>query len=178
MAVIHPSGGPINAETGAEHQVGDVRPFQRRRLLFVSSAGGHLAQLLQLKAWWGHHERRWVSFDLPDAHSKLAGEDVIFAHHPTTRNVINLARNTPLAWRVLSDYRPHAVISNGAGVALPFFVVAKAMGIPSVYLEVYDRIDSRTLTGRLCRPFTSLFCVQWPEQQALYTGSRLTGPLY
>ncbi len=152
--------------------------FGRRRLLFVSSAGGHLAQLLQLKPWWTHHERRWVSFDLPDARSKLEGEDLVFAHHPTTRNVVNLARNTPLARQVLKDFDPHVVISTGAGVALPFFAVAKSMGIPSVYLEVYDRINSRTLTGRLCRPFTSLFCVQWPEQQRLYAGSELTGPLY
>ena len=157
---------------------GDDGSFERRRLLFVSSAGGHLAQLLQLEPWWRHHERRWVSFDLPDARSKLDGEDLVFAHHPTTRNLVNLARNTPLARRVLSEFRPHVVISTGAGVALPFFALAKAMGIPTVYLEVYDRIDSRTLTGRLCRPLTSLFCVQWPEQQVLYAGSELTGPLY
>ncbi len=196
MAVTHPTGGPADATGLAEYPTGadrrrtierrddgagdraDGPPFERRRLLFVSSAGGHLAQLLQLKPWWTHHDRRWVSFDLPDAHSKLEGEDLVFAHHPTTRNVINLARNTPLARRVLKDYRPDVVVSTGAGVALPFFVVARAMGIPTVYLEVYDRIDSRTLTGRLCRPFTSLFCVQWPEQQSLYAGSELTGPLY
>lgn len=200
MAVTHTSGGPTGTPTdvtsvdprpiGADRRRTverraalseeslDDRPFERRRLLFVSSAGGHLAQLLQLKPWWMHHERRWVSFDLPDARSKLEGEDLVFAHHPTTRNVINLARNTPLARRVLRDFEPHVVISTGAGVALPFFAVARTMGIPSVYLEVYDRIDSRTLTGRLCRPFTSVFCVQWPEQQRLYAGSVLTGPVY
>lgn len=153
-------------------------PFERRRLLFVASAGGHLAQLLQLRPWWEHHERRWVSFDLPDARSRLSGEDLIAAHHPTTRNLVNLVRNTPLARRVLRDFEPHVVISTGAGVALPFFAVARAMGIPTVYLEVYDRIDSRTLTARLCRPFTTMFCVQWPEQQSLYAGSELTGPVY
>ena len=42
-------------------------------------------------------------------------------------------------------------MSDGAGVALPFFVIAKLLGAATVYLEVYDRIDSRTLTGRLCR---------------------------
>jgi hypothetical protein len=57
-------------------------------------------------------------------------------------------------------------------------VAARALGIPTVYLEVYDRIDSRTLTGRLCRPFADLFCVQWAEQKALYQGSELIRPLY
>lgn len=151
---------------------------QRRRILFVCSSGGHLSQLLQLRPWWEHHDRQWVTFDLPDANSKLTDEVVHHAYFPTTRNLINMARNTPLAYRIMRAWRPDVVISNGAGVAFPFFGVAKAMGIPTVYLEVYDRIDSRTLTGRLCRPLSSLFLVQWPEQQALYAGSALIGPLY
>ena len=69
-------------------------------------------------------------------------------------------------------------MSNGAGVAFPFFGVAKAFGIPTVYLEVYDRIDSRTMTGRLCQPLATRFLVQWPEQQALYGDTTLIGPLY
>lgn len=152
--------------------------LQRRRILFVSSAGGHLSQLMQLRPWWTHHERRWVTFDLPDARSKLAGEELIPAHHPTTRNLVNMARNYSLARHLLDDWRPDVVISNGAGAAVPFFVEASRRDIPTVYLEVYDRIDSRTLTGRLVRGFTSRFCVQWPEQQALYPGSELVGPLY
>ncbi|MEZ5411295.1 MAG: hypothetical protein R2761_24915 [Acidimicrobiales bacterium] len=153
-------------------------PGRRLKVLFVCSSGGHLSQLLQLRPWWEQHERRWVTFDLPDARSKLAGETLIPAHHPTTRSLRNLARNIPLARRVLREYRPDVVVSDGAGVAVPFFVLARADHIPTVYLEVYDRIDSRTLTGRLCRPFTTRFLVQWPEQQALYRGSELIGPLY
>lgn len=156
----------------------DQSQNQRKRVLFVSSAGGHLSQLLQLRPWWVHHDRQWVTFDLPDAQSKLDGETLIPAYHPTTRNLKNLARNTPLAYRTLRSFQPDVVISNGAGVAVPFFALAKAMGIPTVYLEVYDRIDSRTMTGRLVGPLTSKFLVQWPEQQALYQGSSLVGPLY
>jgi hypothetical protein len=46
-----------------------------------------------------------------------------------------------------------------------------------VYVEVYDRIDSPTLTGRLCRPLATLFCVQWSEQTVFYKGSQLVGSL-
>jgi UDP-N-acetylglucosamine:LPS N-acetylglucosamine transferase len=67
------------------------------------------------------------------------------------------------------------VITTGAGVAVPFFVLARALSLPTVYLEVYDRIDTRTLTARLCRPFTTLFCVQWDEQHQLYEESEVVG---
>jgi len=149
-----------------------------RRVLFVSSAGGHLSQLLQLEPWWRHHDRRWVTFDLPDARSKLAGERIIPAHFPTTRSLVNMSRNYMLARKQLDEWVPDVVISNGAGAAVPFFIEAHRRGIPTVYLEVYDRIDSRTLTGRMVQRFTTKFCVQWPEQQSLYPGSTLVGPLY
>lgn len=150
-------------------------PAHRHHLLFVASTGGHLAQLLQLRPWWKDHDRTWVTFDKPDARSTLEGERVVHAYHPTTRHLGNLARNATLARSVLGSLRPDAVLSTGAGVALPFVLLARAKGIPTVYLEVYDRVDSVTLTGRLCRPFSSAFCVQWPEQVALYPGSEPVG---
>jgi UDP-N-acetylglucosamine:LPS N-acetylglucosamine transferase len=75
-------------------------------------------------------------------------------------------------------FRPDVVVSDGAGVAFPFFIVARIMRVPTVYLEVYDRIDSPTLTGKLCRPFTSLFVVQWEEQRKFYPGARVIGGLF
>ncbi|MGH3497054.1 MAG: UDP-N-acetylglucosamine--LPS N-acetylglucosamine transferase [Nocardioidaceae bacterium] len=145
------------------------------RILFVCSSGGHLSQLWALRPWWRNHERVWVTFDTPDATSLLEGEQVVRAFHPTTRNLVNLARNAALSRRVLAEHQPTLVVSTGAGVALPFFVQARLRQIPTMYLEVYDRLDSTTMTGRLCRPFTSSFCVQWPEQQALYPGSEVVG---
>jgi hypothetical protein len=145
--------------------------------VLVCSAGGHLAQLLRLRPWWSTHERLWVTFDSPHARSVLGGEIVAWAHHPTTRNVPNLLRNLRLAIRVLSRYRPQLVVSNGAGVAAPFFMVAKLLRIPTVYVEVVDRIDSPTLTGRLCYPLADLFLLQWEEQRRFYPRGIVVGRL-
>jgi UDP-N-acetylglucosamine:LPS N-acetylglucosamine transferase len=147
------------------------------KVALVCSSGGHLTQLWQLKSWWEQHERIWVTFDTQDAVSRLTDERVAWAFHPTTRNVRNTLRNLRLGWGVLRRERPDVVVSDGAGVAFPFFLMAKMLGIHTVYLEVYDRIDSRTLTGRLCHPITDLFCVQWEEQRRLYRHSKLIGPL-
>jgi UDP-N-acetylglucosamine:LPS N-acetylglucosamine transferase len=147
------------------------------RVLLVGSSGGHLAQLLALAPLWPRENRHWVTFDTADAVSQLVAEDVTWAHHPTTRHLPNLARNSALARRVLAEHKPDVVVSTGAGVAYPFFVMARVKKIPTVYVEVYDRIDSRTVTGRLCRPVSSVFCVQWEEQQRMYPGSVLVGPL-
>ena len=144
---------------------GNERPL---RVLIVCSSGGHLAQLHCLDAWWRQHDRAWVTFDKADARSLLEGERVYWAHHPTNRNLKNLLKNTLLAVRVLARERPELVVSNGAGVAVPFLWLGKAMGARTVYVEVYDRVDSPTLTARLVRPVLDRMVVQWEEQRRFY----------
>lgn len=148
-----------------------------RPVLLVASSGGHLTQLCSLRPWWRGKERVWVTFRTPDAESVLGDESVRWAHHPTTRNVGNLLRNTGLALRTMRERRPSVVVSTGAGVALPFFVLAWLLRIPTVYIEVYDRIDTPTLTARLCRPFTRLFLAQWEEQRSFMPTAITVGPL-
>jgi UDP-N-acetylglucosamine:LPS N-acetylglucosamine transferase len=146
-------------------------------VMLVCSSGGHLAQLHRLGSWWKGHDRLWVTFDTVDARSLLAGERVEWAHHPTTRSVPNALRNLRLARRLIDRERPDLVVSDGAGVAVPFFVAARRAGVKTAFIEVYDRIDSRTLTGRLVYPLADLFCVQWEAQKALYPRAELVGRL-
>jgi UDP-N-acetylglucosamine transferase subunit ALG13 len=148
--------------------------------MLVCSSGGHLTQLIALRPWWDARSRIWVTDDTPQSRSALAGEHIVWGHFPTTRNAINLVRNLLLALRMLLPRatRPAVIISTGAGLAVPFFVLGRMLGIRTVYIEVFDRVDSRTLTGRLCRPFSSLFLVQLPQQQALYRDSQVVGSLF
>ena len=83
----------------------------------------------------------------------------------------------PLEQEVLRRERPSLVVSAGAGVAVPFFAVAWMMRIPTVFIEVYDRVDTPTMSGRLCGPFTTRRIVQWKSQLAFYPDARLVGPL-
>ncbi|MFV2011092.1 MULTISPECIES: UDP-N-acetylglucosamine--LPS N-acetylglucosamine transferase [unclassified Micromonospora] len=146
-------------------------------LLLVGSSGGHLAQLLALEPWYVNRTRCWVTFDTPDATSLLRGEDVMWAYHPTTRNLRNLVRNARLAVRIFRRRRVAAVITTGAGVAFPFVFLAWLRGVPAIYIEVYDRIDTATLTARLCRPFLSAMLVQWEEQRRQYPEATVVGNL-
>ncbi len=153
-------------------------PRRDRRVLgLVGSSGGHLAQLLALRELWEDYDRFWVTFPTEDARSLLAGERVYWCHHPTNRNLPNLLRNTRLAASVIRHERPTHLFSTGAAVAVPFFYLGRLSGARLVYLEVFDRIETATLTGRLVRPVTHHLFVQWPEQVALYRGAELLGPV-
>lgn len=145
------------------------------KIALVGSSGRHLTHLNLLKKFWNKHDRFWVTFDKADARSILDKERMYSAYYPTNRNLINLFRNTILAVRVLIKERPDVIISSGAAVAVPFFYVGKILGIKTVYIEVFDRIDHSTMTGKLVYPVSDVFIVQWPEMidvypQAIYLG--------
>ncbi len=153
-----------------------MQSVSAHRVLIVCSSGGHLAQLHCLEAWWKQHERVWVTFDKPDAVSLLAGERVIFGHHPTNRNVKNALKNAALALRVIYREKPELIVSNGAGIAVPFFYIGKLIfGCKTVYIEVYDRIDSPTLTARLIAPVLDKMVIQWEDQRAFYPDAEFLG---
>jgi beta-1,4-N-acetylglucosaminyltransferase len=134
-----------------------------RPLMIVCSSGGHLLQMLELRAAWSDFERVWVTFDKADTRSLLVGERVLHAHGPTNRNIPNLLRNLRLAWRVLRDERPVAILTTGAGVAVPFAWLARARNIPTVYVESLTRIDGLSLSGRMISPVATRLYAQWPE---------------
>lgn len=137
-------------------------------VLLVASNGGHLLQMLQLADIWPKQRRHWVTFAKSDARSLLRDEQVTWAYHPTNRNFPNLLRNFWLALRIVRRRRVQAIVTTGAGVAVPFVVVGRLLGINVVYIESMARITSPSLTGRLVHPFASTFIVQWPELRRYY----------
>ncbi len=155
----------------------EPEPGRGGPVMMVSTQGGHLAHLLALRPWWSERDRLWVCPATPDVLDRLEGERLQPSYHPTTRNVPNLLRNTAQAVGVIRRFRPTVIVSTGAASAVPYFVLGRARGIRTVYIEVFDRIDSATLTGRLVRPVTDLMLVQWPEQTQLYDDSVEIGPL-
>ncbi|MGH1880334.1 PssD/Cps14F family polysaccharide biosynthesis glycosyltransferase [Enterococcus casseliflavus] len=138
------------------------------KVCLVGSSGGHLTHLYLLKPFWEDKNRFWVTFDKQDAKSILKNERVYPCYYPTNRNIKNLKKNTVLAWKVLKKEKPDLIISSGAAVAVPFFYLGKLFGIKTIYIEVFDRIDSPTLTGKLVYPVTDRFIVQWEEMKKVY----------
>lgn len=148
------------------------------KICLVGSSGGHLTHLYMLKPFWQEHDRAWVTFDKADAQSLLQGEKMYPCYFPTNRNIKNLLRNTVVAWKVLRKEKPDLIISTGAAVAVPFFYLGKLFGAKTAYVEVFDRIDKPTLTGRLVHPVTDLFVVQWEEMLDVYSGSVNLGSIF
>ena len=138
------------------------------KICLVGSSGGHLTHLYMLKPFWKDKNRFWVTFDKEDARSLLKDEKMYPCYFPTNRNIKNLIRNTFLAITVLKKEKPDLIISSGAAVAVPFFYLGKMMGAKLIYIEVFDRIDKPTMTGKMVYPIVDKFIVQWEEMKKVY----------
>ena len=148
------------------------------KICFATSSGGHLTHLMQLEEWWKDKERFWVTFDKEDSNSILKNEKKYSCYFPTNRNIKNLIKNTFLAFKILRKEKPDIIVSTGAAVAIPFFYLGKLFGIKVVYIEVYDRIDKPTITGKVVYPISDLFILQWEEQRKFYPKGKLLGGLF
>ena len=148
------------------------------KICLVGSSGGHLAHLNMLKPFWKDQERFWVTFDKEDARSILKDEKMYSCHFPTNRNLKNLIKNTFLAIKVLKKEKPNVIISSGAAVAVPFFYIGKLFGAKTVYIEVFDRIDKPTVTGKLVYPVTDKFIVQWKKKKKVYPKAINLGSIF
>lgn len=122
--------------------------------------------------------RFWVTFDKEDARSLLKDETMYPCYYPTNRSLKALIINTAIAWKILRKERPELIISSGAAVAVPFFYLGKLFGAKLVYIEIFDRIDKPTLTGRLVYPISDAFIVQWEEQIKVYPKAINLGSIF
>lgn len=148
------------------------------KVCLVGSSGGHLTHLYMLKPFWKNKNRFWVTFDKEDAKSLLENEKVYPCYYPTNRSIKALIKNLKVAYKVLKKEKPDLIISSGAAVAVPFFYIGKIMGEKLIYIEVFDRLDKPTMTGRMVYPITDKFIVQWEEQRKVYKKAINLGSIF
>lgn len=148
------------------------------KVCLVGSSGGHLAHLHMLMPFLRDKERFWVTFDKQDARSMLKDEKRYNCYFPTNRSVKALLINTKIAWNVLRKERPDLIISSGAAVAVPFFYLGKLFGAKTVYIEVFDRMDKPTVTGKLVYPVADKFVVEWEQMKKIYPKSVNLGSVF
>ena len=148
------------------------------KVCLVCSSGGHLTHLYMLKPFWGTKDRFWVTFNKEDAQSLLKDEKIYPCYYPTNRSLKALIKNSVIAWNVLLKERPDLIISSGAAVAVTFFYLGKFFGAKTIYVEVFDRINKPTITGKLVYPISDKFIVEWEEMKKVYPKAINLGSIF
>ncbi len=151
------------------------RKINKLKIGLVTSRGGHLFQLYQLREWWQNYDRFWITGKGEDSSSLLQKEKVYYGFFPESRNVINAIRNTILGLKILVKEKPNLLVSCGAGIAPPIFLTGKLLKCKLVFIEPYDFIHHPSLSGRLLYPLVDVFLVQHQSQLQFFPRAQYWG---
>ncbi len=141
------------------------------RVALVSSAGGHLTQAAAIAAALGpDHEAVLFVTGFPAVRDLALPEfarvhrlPCVWGYQQPFGILVSLALGVGHLVRLMRRERPDCLISTGAEVAIPALLVARLLfRRPTLYIESVSRIDTPSLTGRLCRHLAGRTFVQWP----------------
>ncbi len=85
----------------------------------------------------------------------------------------------PEILKILRQESPDVLVSTGSDVAIPFFLLARLLGIHTIFIESVCRTKTLSVTGKIVYYLSDEFYVQWPEladdlgTKAQYAGSVL-----
>lgn len=130
-----------------------------KRVCIVSSCGGHLTEVRALRGAFERYEHFYVLNDRVLLPADMAGKTWFIRH--SERDLLFFV-NLLEAWRILRRQRPDVILSTGAGPAVPFALVGRLLGIPTVFVETFTRISTPSLTARIMYRLAARFVYQWP----------------
>src|SRR6267142_5517847 len=117
------------------------------KICLVSSCGGHLTEIRALAPAYEAYSHFYVLNDRIGLPHDMEGRTYFITHSERDWKVL---LNVCEAFRILLRERPDAILSAGAGPAVPFGLVGRIFfGCRVIYVETVTRINAPSLTGRI-----------------------------
>ena len=156
----------------------------KKRVLFISSTGGHLNELLQLSPLFEKYEYYLVT-EKDKANESLKekyGNRLYFLPYGTRAKLFSyIFKYLFLCIKTIYLYiklKPKVIITTGTHTAGPMCILGKIFGSKIIYIETFANTNKKTATGRLIYPIADLFIVQWEEMLKIYPKAVYGGSIY
>lgn len=158
--------------------------MNKRRVMFISSTGGHLNELLQLKGMFQSYEYFLVT---EKTKSNLYLKDEFPNHvaylwygtkHHFWSYPFKLLVNCFKSLYLYLKFHPDYIITTGVHTAGPMCCIGKIFGSKIIYIETFANMVTKTSTGKLLYPLSDLFVVQWESMKKLYPDAVFGGWIF
>lgn len=134
----------------------------RKRILAVSSGGGHWVQLLRLLSAFEGQETVFVTVN--SAYRADVGSARFYAVRDATRwNKIGLFVMMAQIALIILRERPGVIISTGAAPGYMAIRIGKLLGVRTIWIDSIANVECLSLCGRKVRAFADLWLTQWPH---------------
>lgn len=149
------------------------------RVMLISSAGGHFAQLKQLIPSVSSQEYCIVT----EKNLSTSNDKSIkyFLYQQDRKNkffIFIMLANILKSIVIVIRERPKFIITTGAGAVLPVCVLGKLLNSKIIFIESFAKINTPTITGKIIYHFADRFYVQWEEMLKHYPNAIYKGTIY
>lgn len=146
----------------------------KKKILFISSTGGHLSELLQLKSLFKKYDYHIITEKTSSTIGlkEQYGQKISFLIYGTKHYILSYLWKVPVnIFKSIYFYfkiKPEIVITTGAHTAVWMCYIAKLFRSKVIYIETLANIKTKTLSGKLIYPIADKFIVQWESMKELY----------
>lgn len=145
-----------------------------KKVMFISSMGGHLNELLQMKSVFPLYDFHLVSEKTKSTYplKNEYQERISFLMYGTKHNMWTywfiFPFNCIKSFFLFLKYRPDVVVSTGSHTSVPMCFIAHFFKKKIIYIETFANITTRTMAGEMVYPIADYFIVQWESMLELY----------
>lgn len=144
-----------------------------KKVVFISSTGGHLNELMQLKPLM----KKYNSYIITEkTKSNLSLKDkfdnVYYLVYGTKKNLFTyffkFAFNILKSLILFIKIKPDVIVTTGTHTAVPMCYIAKLFKRKVIFIETFANSKTKTVAGKLVYPIADTFIVQWESMLELY----------
>ncbi len=153
-----------------------------KKVMFISSAGGHLTELLQLKSIFNDYDYSLITENTKSNKALMKKyKNMGFLLYGTKDHKISypfkLFINCFISLYYYFKYQPDYIVTTGAHTAGPMCSIGRIFGSKIIYIETFANINTKTITGSLFYHLhiSNLFIVQWKSMLKLYPKAKYGG---
>lgn len=155
-----------------------------KKVMFISSTGGHLTQLLQLKELFKENEYVLITEKTDVTKSMKSKYNMSFFPYGSRNQKLLypfiLLINCFMSLFYLIKYNPEVIVTTGANTAAAMCCLGKIFRKKVIYIESFAKNNSPTVTGKMIyklHAYTT-FVVQWENMLKYYPKAECWGWIY
>lgn len=155
-----------------------------KKVMFISSTGGHLSELLQLSPLFTKYDSYLVTEKTKSTvylKEKYPGKTYFLVYGTKShllpylfKFMYNIFRSLFLMIKI----NPDVVVTTGTHTAVPMCYIAKLFRKKVVFIETFANSKSKTKAGSMVYPIADVFIVQWESMLELYPKAIFGGWIY
>lgn len=155
-----------------------------KKVLFISSTGGHLSELMELKPLFSKYdyhiitEKTDTTIKLKDKYKGKIDYLVYGARNYMFSYLFKFSYNIIKSLILYAKIRPDVIVTTGAHTAVPMCYIGKFFKKKIIFIETFARVNSTSMSGRMINKIADVFIVQHPEMEKVYENAVYKGALY